>query len=47
MKTASKPRNAFAVAAKRKKAGKIKPRKDKRKNGKNKQQEMLKEADND
>ena len=38
-------RNAFVISAKSRKAGKIKPRKDKRKNGKNEQQELLKEAE--
>lgn len=41
--TLDKPRNPFAPLAKKRKAGKIKSRKDKRKNGKNKQREILKE----
>lgn len=43
-KTPTKIRNAFTIAAKKRKAGKIKARKNKRKNGKNKQREFLKEA---
>lgn len=36
-------RNPYAVAAKKRKAGVVRPKKDKRKNGKNEQQELLKE----
>jgi hypothetical protein len=46
MKTeTSLPRNHFAPLAKKRKAGKICSKKDKRKNGKNKQRELLKEAE--
>ena len=38
-------RNPYAIAAKKRKAGVVIPKKDKRKNGKNKQQELLKEND--
>lgn len=44
MKKKSKIRNAHSVAAKKRKAGKIKSKKDKRVNGKNLQTEFLKEA---
>lgn len=40
-------RNPYATLAKSRKAGEIRPRKDKRKNGKNKQREYLSEADQD
>ena len=42
MKKSAK-RNAYAIAAKTRKAGAIKNKKDKRKNNKNKQQEYLSE----
>lgn len=46
MKTAkTTERNPFAVPAKKRRAGKMRPKKDKRKSGKNKQTELLKEAD--
>jgi hypothetical protein len=38
-----KTRNAFTIQAKQRKAGKIKARNKKRLNGKNKQQELMKE----
>ena len=41
MKTPTKNRNAYALAAKNRKAGEIRSRKEKRKNGKNKQFEYL------
>jgi len=46
MKTVSsdKIRNPYAPLAKKRKSGKIRSKKDKRRNGKNKQQEFLKEA---
>jgi hypothetical protein len=44
MKKPKKIRNAFVIAAKKKKSGKIK-KGGKRKNGKNKQAELLKEVD--
>lgn len=37
-------RNSFAIPAKKRKAGEIRSKKDKRKNGKNKQQEYLSES---
>lgn len=37
-------RNVFAIPAKKRKAGEIRSKKDKRKNGKNKQQEYLSET---
>lgn len=40
-----KTRNPHAISAKKRKASKIKSRKDKRKNGKNKLREMLMERD--
>jgi hypothetical protein len=40
-----KTRNPFAITAKKRKAGKHRSKKDKRKNGKNKQAELLKEND--
>jgi hypothetical protein len=43
--TSDKSRNAFAIHAKKRKSGEIRLRKDKRKNGKNKQLELLKEND--
>jgi len=45
MPSPDKPRNPHAVPAKSRKAGKMKPRQDKRKNGKNKQRELIKELD--
>lgn len=42
---AKKTRNAYAVNAKKRKAGKIKNKKDKRKNGKNIQKELLKDCE--
>jgi hypothetical protein len=42
-KKARKPRNPFAVLAKTKKGGAMRSKKDKRQNGKNKQQEFLSE----
>jgi hypothetical protein len=45
MKKPKKTRNAFAIPAKKRKAGKLRSKKDKRKNGKNKQKELLKEAE--
>jgi hypothetical protein len=39
------PRNGFAIVAKKRKAGEIRSKKDKRQNSKNKQQEYLKEAE--
>lgn len=38
-------RNPYTIPAKSRKAGKMRPKKDKRKTGKNKQREILKEAD--
>jgi len=38
-------RNPFTIPAKKRKAGKMRPKKDKRSNGKNKQAELLKEAE--
>ncbi len=43
--TKSKPRNPYAVPAKKRKAGKMKSKEAKRQNGKNKQTEILKEAE--
>ena len=40
-------RNPYAILAGKRKAGAIRPRKEKRKNGKNKQREFLSEADQD
>jgi hypothetical protein len=45
MKKPIKQRNAYALLAKKRKSGKIRSRKEKRKNGKNKQQEFLKELE--
>jgi hypothetical protein len=42
-KTKNKPRNPFAILAKTKKGGAMRSKKDKRQNGKNKQQEYLNE----
>jgi hypothetical protein len=42
--TTTKKRNAFSIAAKRRKAGKITKRSVKRTNGKNKQTQYLEEA---
>jgi hypothetical protein len=44
-KKTTSSRNEFAIPAKKRKAGEIRSRKKKRKNGKNKQQEYLKEAE--
>jgi hypothetical protein len=44
MKKPKKTRNAFVIPAKARKT-KMRPKSDKRKNGKNKQQEYLKELD--
>lgn len=44
-KKTTSTRNEFAVPAMNRKAGKIRSRKEKRKNGKNKQQEYLKEVE--
>lgn len=45
MKKKTNPtRNGFAIAAKKRKAGEIRSKKDKRKNGKNKQAQYLSEA---
>jgi hypothetical protein len=41
----TKPRNPYAPAAKKRRAGKHKPKSAKRSNGKNEQQELLKEID--
>lgn len=41
----NKMRNPFAILAKKRKSGKIKNKKDKRSSGKNKQLELLKEAE--
>ena len=40
----TKSRNPYAIPAKARKAGKIKSAKDKRRNNKNKQRELLKET---
>lgn len=45
MKNAEKNRNAFAIPAKARKSGEMRSKKDKRKSGKNKQVEILKEAE--
>jgi hypothetical protein len=46
MKTKKKPiRNPFVVAAKSRKGGAMRSKKDKRKSGKNKRREILKEAE--
>ena len=48
MKTKKKKnRNAFVIQAKQRKSSKIKARNKKRLNGKNKQRELLKDADNE
>jgi hypothetical protein len=44
-KPKKKIRNPFAINAKKRKAGKIRSKKEKRQNGKNEQQELLKETD--
>ena len=44
-KKTKSPRNEFAVPAMKRKAGEIRSKKEKRKNGKNKQQEYLKEVE--
>lgn len=44
MKTPKKNRNAYAVPAKARKAGEMRPKKDKRKNGKNKQVQYLEDT---
>lgn len=41
----SAPRNPFAVHAKKRKSGEMRPKKNKRQSGKNKQREILKEVD--
>jgi hypothetical protein len=43
-KKTSSIRNGFAISAKKRKAGEIRSKKDKRKNGKNKQHEYLSES---
>jgi len=43
MKKNSTTRNPYAILAKKRKAGEIRPKKEKRKNGKNKQKEYLSE----
>lgn len=43
MKKNTTPRNAFAILAKKRKAGVVRSKKDKRQNGKNKQKEFLSE----
>jgi hypothetical protein len=45
MKKNSTPRNPYAVLAKKRKAGEIRSKKEKRKNGKNKQKEYLSEKE--
>ncbi len=45
MKKNASSRNAYALLAKKRKAGKIRPKSEKRQNGKNKQREFLKEVD--
>jgi hypothetical protein len=45
MKTDKKIRNPYVIPAKSRKAGKHKDKKSRRKNGKNKQTELLKEAE--
>lgn len=49
MKTtsANSIRNPYAILASKRKAGKIRPKKEKRQNGKNKQQEYLADANQD
>jgi hypothetical protein len=44
MKTPKKNRNAYTIPAKSRKAGVMRPKKDKRKNGKNKQVQYLEET---
>jgi len=44
-KKTQSPRNGFAIPAKKRKAGEIRSKKEKRQNGKNKQQEYLKETE--
>jgi hypothetical protein len=44
--TSKKSRNAYAIPAKSRKAGVIRSKTEKRKNGKNKQAEYLKETEN-
>lgn len=43
MKKNPATRNPYAILAKKRKAGEIRPKKEKRKNGKNKQKEYLSE----
>lgn len=43
-KKTTSPRNGFAISAKKRKAGEIRSKKDKRKNGKNKQEMFLGET---
>jgi len=45
MKTTPSIRNPYAMLAGKRKAGKIRPRKEKRLNGKNKQREYLSDSD--
>ena len=45
--SAKTTRNPYAILAAKRKAGAIRPRKEKRKNGKNKQREYLRDADQD
>jgi hypothetical protein len=45
-KPSKKSRNAYAIPAKSRKAGVIRSKTEKRKNGKNKQAEYLKETEN-
>jgi hypothetical protein len=45
MKTTPSIRNPYAILAGKRKAGKIRPRKEKRQNGKNKQREYLSDSD--
>jgi len=45
MKTNNSSRNPYALLAKKRKAGKIRAKNEKRQNGKNKQQEYLKEVE--
>jgi hypothetical protein len=45
-KPSKKSRNAFAIPAKTRKAGVIRSKSEKRKNGKNKQTEYLKDIEN-
>jgi hypothetical protein len=44
MKKKTSSRNPYAILAKKRKSGKIRPKSEKRQNGKNKQQEFLKEV---